>query len=81
MIKIKVDAQMTTVFVEAPFKILDLRHSKMHANIDSINDKIAVEFYDVIDERAFDLNADNDDTSNLRLLSMKIFDVRDLPFD
>jgi hypothetical protein len=81
MIKIKVDAQMTTVFVEAPFKILDLRHSKMHANIDSINDKIAVEFYDVTDERAFDLNADNDDTSNLRLLSMKIFDVRDLPFD
>jgi hypothetical protein len=55
MIKIKVDAQMTQIFVQAPFKILDVLHSKMFANIDSINDKIVVEFYDVIEEAAFDV--------------------------
>jgi hypothetical protein len=82
MIKIKVDAQMTSIFVQAPFKILDVLHSKMFANIDSINDKIVVEFYDVIEESAFNAATSNkDDTSNLRLLSMKVFDVRDLPFN
>ena len=55
----------------------------MTANIDSINDKIYVEFYDVLNEQAFDAKASNarTDISNLKLLSHRIFDVRDLPFN
>lgn len=55
----------------------------MTANIDSINDKVYVEFYDVLNEQAFDAKASNarTDISNLKLLSHRIFDVRDLPFD
>jgi hypothetical protein len=55
MVKIKIDHQTTSVFVKAPGTILDPYHATMQANIDSINDKITVEFYDVIDEAAFSL--------------------------
>ena len=82
MIKIKIDGQQTTLFVQAPNKILDLSHSVLTANIDSYYDKAVVSFYDVINEEAFDSKkAIRNDMSNLRLLSHKIFDVRDLPFD
>ena len=55
----------------------------MTANIDSINDKVYVEFYDVLNEQAFDAKASNarTDLKNLKLLSHRIFDVKDLPFD
>ena len=54
----------------------------MTSNIDSINDKVYVEFYDVIDEKAFDAkNNQGTNLSNLKLLSYKVFDVRDLPFN
>ena len=55
----------------------------MTANIDSINDKVYLEFYDVLDERAFDPKAGHarTDLSNLKMLSHRIFDVRDLPFN
>lgn len=54
----------------------------MTANIDSINDKVYVEFYDVLNEQALDLKNSQSRTnlSNLKLLSHKIFDVRDFPF-
>jgi len=55
----------------------------MTGTVDSINEKIYLEFYDVLNESAFDQKAVNarTDVSNLKLLSHKIFDVRDLPFD
>ena len=54
----------------------------MTANIDSINDKIYVEFYDVVDEKAFEKECNvGTNLSNLKLLSYKVFDVRDLPFN
>jgi len=54
----------------------------MFANIDSIHDKVTVEFFDVLKEEAFNplSTAARNDISNLRLLSQKIFDVRDFPF-
>ena len=52
----------------------------MFANIDSINDKVYIEFYDVIKEDGFDPRKASNDTSNLKLLSLRIFDVRDFPF-
>lgn len=66
----------------APNRIIDLAHSKMNTNIDSINDKVTVEFYDVLKEEAFNPKSTEarNDMSNLRLLSQKIFDVRDFPF-
>ena len=83
MVKIKIGTESSTIFVASPNRILDAIHQRMSGNIDSINDKVYVEFYDVVNEQAFDPRASNarTDLSNLRLLSHRIFDVRDLPFD
>jgi hypothetical protein len=88
MLKIKIDNQMTKVFLEAPNNILDIQHSSVMGNIDSYYDKITIEFYDVINEQNFVAAIKGsknqgaaDDMANLRLLSQKIFDVRDLPFN
>lgn len=81
MIKIKIDHQSTSCFVKVPDIIQDPVHATIQANIDSINDKICVEFYDVIKEDGFDIISAYKNPSNFRLLSFKIFDVRDLPFD
>jgi hypothetical protein len=54
----------------------------MFANIDSINDKVYLEFYDVVNEANFNpKTVAVEDTSNLKLLALKIFDVRDFAFD
>lgn len=83
MIRIKIGSEANTIFVASPNRILDQVHQTMMANIDSINDKIYIEFYDVLDERAFDPKANHarTDLSNLKLLSHRIFDVRDLPLN
>lgn len=79
MVKIRVAQQMTCIYVSAPDRILNMTHSKMHANIDSINDKVFIEFFDVLKEEAFDPKTAND-MSNLKFLSQTIFEVRDFPF-
>ena len=83
MVKLKIGTETNSIYVAAPGRILDIVHQKMTANIDSINDKVYLEFYDVLNEEAFDAKQqrDNTDLSNLKLLSYKVFDVRDLPFD
>ena len=53
----------------------------MHSNIDSINDKVYFEFYDVVKEDGLDpRKAAVNDISNLRLLAHEIFDIKDFPF-
>jgi len=82
MIKIKIAAESNCIFVAAPNRILDVLHQSMNANIDSINDKVYLEFYDIIKETAFDAKqADLNDLSNMKLLATKIFDVKDFAFD
>ena len=82
MIKIRIGTESNCIFLGAPDRILDLHHQKMFANIDSINDKVYLEFYDVINETSFNpKTAAVEDTSNLKLLALKIFDVRDFAFD
>ena len=88
MLKIKVGAESNQIFVGAPNQILrpdpgNLSSQKMTANVDSYFDKVYVEFYDVVNEAAFDPRnrKSRTDLSNLRLLSLRIFDIRDLPFD
>jgi hypothetical protein len=54
----------------------------MTANIESINEKVYVEFYDVINESAFNTkSADFNDTQNMKLLALHVFDVKDFAFD
>ena len=82
MIKIKIGTESNSIFLAAPDRIMDPGHLKFTANIDSITDKVYVEFYDVIDESAFDATtANSSDLSNLKLLSLKVFDVKDFAFD
>ena len=82
MIKIRIGTESNCIFLGAPDRILDLHHQKMFTNIDSINDKVYLEFYDVINETGFNpKTAAVEDTSNLKLLALKIFDVRDFAFD
>jgi len=81
MVRLKIATESTCIFVGAPNRVLDLSHAKMFANIDSINDKVYVEFFDVVKEEAFDPRRTAvNDMSNLKLLSTKEFDVRDFPF-
>ena len=50
MVKIKIGTESSTIFVASPNRILDAIHQRMCGNIDSINDKVYVEFYDVVNE-------------------------------
>ena len=83
MIRTKIGSEVNSIYVAAPGRVLDVIHQKMTANIDSINDKVYVEFYDVLNEEAFDAKNTRDkrDLSNLKLLSYKVFDVKDLTFN
>lgn len=71
MLKIKIATEMNTIYVATPNRILDVRHTKMCANIDSVNDYVTVEFYDVVNEQAFDLtnNFGYNNLENFKLLS------------
>ncbi len=82
LIRIKIGSESNTIYVASPDRILDQIHETMTGNIDSINDKVYLEFYDVLNEQALDLKSSQSRTnlSNLKLLSHKIFDVKDLPF-
>lgn len=53
----------------------------MTANIDSRNDKVYLEFYDVINETAFDAKTSKNDMNNLKLLALHVFDVKDFAFN
>jgi len=53
MIRIKIGSESNSIFLGAPDRILDLMHQKMTANVDSVNEKVYLEFYDVINETAF----------------------------
>jgi hypothetical protein len=53
----------------------------MSSNIDSILDKIYVEFYDVLDESAFDPSSSYKNTKNLKLLGHKGVYIREIPFN
>lgn len=54
----------------------------MYCNIDSINDKVYLEFYDILDESAFDSKtASFNNMDNMKLLALHIFDVKDFAFD
>ena len=50
MIRIKIGTESNTIFVATPDRILDQVHKSMTANIDSINEKVYFEFYDVLNE-------------------------------
>ena len=70
MLKIMLQTESTCVFVSTN-KVLDVMHQTVSANISSLNEKVDLEFYDVIDESAFDSRtADNNDMSNMKLLAM-----------
>ena len=70
MLKIMLQTESTCVFVSTN-KVLDVMHQTVSANISSFNEKVYLEFYDVIDESAFDSRTtDNNDMSNMKLLAM-----------
>lgn len=82
MLRIKIGSESTCIFLQAPSQVIDPHHHKFTANIESVSDKIYVEFYDVLDESAFDPStASSTDVSNLKLLTIKCFDVKDFAFN
>lgn len=50
MVKLRIGTENNCIFVGAPDRILDPLHEKMSSNIDSLNEKVYLEFYDVLDE-------------------------------
>ena len=82
MIRIKIGAESSTIFVASPNRILDQIHQVMTANIDSINDKVYIEFYDVLNEDGFNAKfASRTDMNNFKMLGHAIIDAKDVPFD
>ena len=82
MLRIKAGSESNSIFLGAPDRILDPLYQKMTAKIDSISDKVYLEFYDVLEEQTFNLkNADMKETKNLKLLALHVFDVKDFAFD
>ena len=85
LLQIKVGTESTKIFLKAPDRSIDPGHEKFITNIESITDKVYVEFYDVIEEGAFNpattggTNVFND-MQNLKLLAIKCFDVKDFAF-
>lgn len=81
MVRIKIGAESNCIIIASPNRILDPLHQKMSANIDSLNDKVYLEFYDVINETAFDAKTGATDMSNMKLLALHVFDVKDFAFN
>jgi len=82
MLRIRVGTESNSIFLAAPDRILDPLHQVMHANVDSINEKVYIELFDVINENGFNpKDPDSNNPNNLKLLALKIFDVKDFAFD
>ena len=54
--------------------------NRFHSMVENIKDVVYIEFYDVLNEDNFDPKV-KQPMENLRLLSHKTFEVKDLPFD
>ena len=82
MMRIKVGNEMKAVYIGAPDQIYgDQREAvRLFSMVQSLRDVVYVEFYDVLEETDFDPKV-KQPMSNLRLLSHKTFEVKDLPFD
>jgi len=73
---------MKTIFVGSPDQIYGdhLESIRLQSMVQSLRDVVYIEFYDVLEEDNFDPKV-KQPMSNLRLLSHKTFEVKDLPFD
>lgn len=82
MLKIKVRNEIKIIYVGAPNQIYgDQSESiRLCSTVQSLRDVVYVEFYDVLEEENFDPKV-KQPMSNLRMLSHKTFEVKDLPFD
>ena len=82
MVRIKLGTESNTIFLKSPDVIKDIDHSTMIGNIDSIADKLYVEFYDVLNEDGFNAKfASRTDMNNFKMLGHAIIDAKDVPFD
>lgn len=84
MLKIRVAKETRVILVGAPDQIYgdpNQRESiQIHSTVHSLRDVVYIEFYDVLNEEDFDPKV-RQPMSNLRMLSNKTFEVKDLPFD
>jgi len=82
MLKIKIRNESKIILVGAPDQIYgDQRESiQIFTTVQSLRDEVYIEFYDVLNEEDFDPKV-RQPMSNLRMLSHKTFEVKDLPFD
>tara|TARA_B110000285_G_scaffold230223_1_gene296435 strand:- start:1980 stop:2513 length:534 start_codon:yes stop_codon:yes gene_type:complete len=82
MLRVKVQNEIKVIYVGSPNNIYgdQEEHVTLWSTVDSLRDVVYVEFYDVLAEEDFDPKKAQP-MSNLRLLSHKTFEVKDLPFD
>lgn len=84
MLKVKVGKETRIILVGAPDQIYgdpnQLESIQIHSTVQSLRDLVYIEFYDVLNEEDFDPKV-RQPMSNLRMLSHKTFEVKDLPFD
>lgn len=82
MLKVRAAGESKSIFVGTPDQIYgdQLESIQLMSTVESIRDTVHVEFYDVIQEDNFDPRK-RQPLENLRLLSYRTFEVKDLPFD
>lgn len=68
LLKIKTGTEYTEIVLDVENGVVTPYTQQMTANIDSINDKVYLEFYDIIDEQAFSNSQGGvNDIKNLKL--------------
>eukprot|EP00347_Sterkiella_histriomuscorum_P014269 403361529 len=80
MIKIKEGLHMTQIVVASPNKILDINRSKFSTQTQSLEEKISIEFYQILSEEAFNPEIKMN-FKNMRLISHMILPLRNIPFN
>ncbi|CDW87445.1 UNKNOWN [Stylonychia lemnae] len=80
LVKIREGIHQSQIIVAAPNSILDIHHKEFYTQTQSLNERIQIEFYQILSEEAFNPEAKNN-FKNLRLINHILLPLKFIPFD
>lgn len=72
---------MNQIVVQSPDVILDKTHSSFFTQTQSPNERIYLEFYQILSEEAFDVNSAKNNFSSMRLIQQITIPLKYIPFE
>jgi hypothetical protein len=83
IVKLKEGAHSNQVLVQAPNQILDKSHQFFYSQTQSINERVYIQFYQVMSESAFDPAEQKgaQQFENLKLIYQKTIPIKHIPFN